>query len=60
MSTEGIPYRSIARIVRYLWRDEERDFECHKDGSPEKGNHIFLDLVAVKGWLDKHSKGGGQ
>jgi hypothetical protein len=43
--SHSMPLEAIARIVDYLWRDEELNYDNEPD-------HIFIQLKVVRKWLD--------
>jgi len=45
-------YRSLRRIVEYLYADEQRDFLASED----KKDHIFHDIMRVDGWTEEVAK----
>ena len=49
----------MRKIIEYNWGDEKHDFEYFSEGDqrlvPEP-DHIFRDLVKVKGWLQLFCK----
>lgn len=60
MALEKPPISSIARIVEYLWHDENVHFEScelHEENTSrnqiEIYPHIFYDLKIVRRWLRK-------
>ena len=54
---EAFCCRQIERIERNLWRRYSRDYDGHKDGRPDPGNHSFLmppndHLIRATIWRD--------
>lgn len=39
---------SLERLLEYVWRDEERDFQEQQEG---REGHIFRDIVALNNLL---------
>ena len=39
---------SLRQVVAFLWRDEERDFDCNPDDQ-----HIFTSLARVREFLEQ-------
>jgi hypothetical protein len=60
--TSVIPYSSIARLVDYLYHDEELHYEgCFdEDGNvvEDPENHIFTHVKRVADWLDEGDQNG--
>lgn len=46
----AVPIAAIARIVDYLYEDEEKHF---RESRSEDGTHIFNDVRVVRDWLEQ-------
>jgi hypothetical protein len=53
----NVPFAAIARIVDYLYADEERNF--HEARPKAKGDHIFNDVRVVRDWLTQNQPRSG-
>ncbi len=44
---------ALEAVLARLWGREAYDFHhCTAPGDPERANHFFLDLEAIREWLD--------
>jgi len=43
--------KSLKTVIRYLWRDEQRNFEDIKAAGDDTGDHIFPHLESLDGYL---------
>ena len=52
MTLEQNELEHLFKVVNYLYRDEEKDFECRPEG--HRDEHIFNSVLALEAFLKRH------